>query len=156
MSDSTAVSPIANPTVPTTYTVTITDDCESTPLVMQITVRVAPVPEPQHLVLDPDQCEPAVFTIVNTTDPSMSQYVYWLVDGEHQYINQDTIVTPTFYEGQYDIQMIVTSYEGCIDSVTWTDALNVMPKPRADFKYSPDPITMFNTGDIAFIDHHIH
>lgn len=134
-----------DPMVTTDYTVTITDGCESTPLVLTTNVRVAPLPVPQYLVLDPEQCEPAVFTIVNTTDPTMSQYNYWLVDGDQQFINQDTIVTDTLMAGLYDIQMIITSFEGCVDSLTFYDALDVKPKPVADFNHSPNPVTMFNT-----------
>ena len=35
--------------------------------------------------------------------------------------------------------------DGCIDSTTFTDTLVVMQTPVADFKWSPDPVTMFNT-----------
>ncbi len=134
-----------NPPVTQDYTVTITDGCETTPLVMTTNVYVAPLPVPQYEVLDPEQCEPAVFHIVNTTDPALSQYNYWLVDGHYEYVNMDTIVTPEFYEGTYDIQMIITSYLGCIDSTTFTAALNVKPKPVANFQHSPNPVKMFNT-----------
>jgi gliding motility-associated-like protein len=137
-----------NPPSTTDYTVTITDGCETTPLVLTTNIFVAPLPVPQYEVLDPEQCEPAIFHVVNTTDPALSQYVYWLVDGEHQYLNQDTIVTPEFYEGTYDIQMIVTSFEGCVDSTTFYDALNVKPKPIASFQHSPNPVQMFNTNVI--------
>ncbi len=134
-----------NPPVTTDYTVTITDGCESTPLVMQTNVRVAPLPVPQYEVLDPDQCEPAVFHIVNRTDPSMSEFNYWWIEEDQEFINMDTIVTDSMYFGLYDMQMIITSYEGCVDSLTFIDALNVKPKPVADFRYSPNPVTMFNT-----------
>ena len=96
-----------DPVLTTTYTVTITDQCESTPLVMTTNVRVAPLPVPAYTVLDPEQCEPAVFHIVNSTDPTMSQFNYWLVDGDQQFINQDTITTDSLYLGLYDIQMII-------------------------------------------------
>ncbi|NRA12932.1 MAG: gliding motility-associated C-terminal domain-containing protein [Crocinitomicaceae bacterium] len=140
------------PGVTTTYTVTITDQCESTPLVMITNVRVAPLPVPTYTVLDPEQCEPAVFHIVNTTDPTMSQYNYWLVDGNQQFINQDTITTDSLWAGLYDMQMIITSYEGCVDSLTFLEALNVKPKPVADFKHSPNPVLMFNT-DVLFTNY---
>lgn len=133
------------PAVTMDYSVTITDGCESTPLVMGTNVRVAPLPVPQVDVLNPVQCEPAIFDIVNTTDPALSQYNYWLVDGTQQFLNQDTITTAEMWAGQYDVQLVVTSYEGCVDSVTWDELLNVDPKPVADFKYSPNPILMFNT-----------
>lgn len=134
-----------NPAVTTDYTVTITDGCESTPLVMMTNVRVAPLPVPQINVLNPVQCEPAVFDIVNTTDPTLSAFNYWLVDGQHGFVNQDTISTPPLYAGDYDVQLVVTTYEGCVDSVTFTDVLHVDPKPVADFKYTPNPVLMFNT-----------
>lgn len=135
----------ANPPVTQDYIVTVTDGCETSPVVMATNIFVAPLPDPQYQVLDPEQCEPAVFHVVNTTDPALSQYNYWLVDGEYEYVNQDTIVTPEFYEGTYDIQMIITTYEGCIDSTTFIAALNVKPKPVASFQHSPNPVKMFNT-----------
>lgn len=134
-----------NPPQTTLYTVTITDQCETTPLVMQTQVYVAPLPVPQYEILDPEQCEPAVFHIVNTTDPAMSQYNYWYIEPQQYYVNQDTIVTDTMMAGLYDMQMVVTSYLGCIDSVTFIDAIDVKPKPIANFKHSPNPVLMFNT-----------
>lgn len=140
--DSITVSPMET----TNYTVTVTDECESTPLVMNVTVRVAPLPVPSYTILNPFQCEPAIFDIVNTTDTIMSQYIYWMVDGEQQFLNQDTIQTEELWGGQYDIQMIATSYEGCVDSITFTDAINVEYVPEANFNFSPSPVTMYNTN----------
>ena len=134
-----------NPSDSTEYTVTISDGCESTPFEISTFVYVAPLPVPEYTVTNPNQCEPAVFEIINITDPALSQHVYWLIDGEHQYVSQDTIVTPVFMAGEYDIQMIVTSYDGCVDSLTFVDALTVQPKPTAAFGYSPNPVQMFNT-----------
>lgn len=135
-----------NPAVTTDYTVTITDGCESTPLVLETNVRVAPLPVPDYYVTNPEQCEPAVFEVINTTDPTLSQYVYWLVDNDEQFINQDTIYTQEFMAGDYDLQMIVTTYEGCVDSLTFEDAFTVMPRPEAKFSHSPNPVQMFNTN----------
>ncbi|MDG1333766.1 MAG: gliding motility-associated C-terminal domain-containing protein [Crocinitomicaceae bacterium] len=134
-----------NPPSTTDYTVTITDGCESTPLVMTTTVTVAPLPVPSVNVLNPVQCEPAIFDIVNTTDPSLSQFTYWLVDGTQQFLNQDTITTAPLWAGEYDVQLVVTSYDGCVDSLTWVELLSVDPQPVADFKYTPNPVLMFNT-----------
>ncbi|TNF50361.1 MAG: gliding motility-associated C-terminal domain-containing protein [Bacteroidetes bacterium] len=127
------------------YTVTISDGCESTPLVLTKNIYVSPLPTPSFTVLNPEQCEPAIFSIVNTTDPALSSNVTWIVNGIDQYIDQDTITTNQFWGGQYDVQMIITSFEGCVDSLHLEDVLNVRFKPEADFKYSPSPVTMFNT-----------
>lgn len=145
----------ANPGSTQDYTVTISDECETTPLVLQTNIYVAPLPVPAYSVLDPEQCEPAEFTIVNTTNPDLSEYVYWLVDGEQVFINQDTILTDSLWAGYYDIQMIVTTDLGCVDSLTFNDALNVKPRPIADFKYSPNPVTMFNT-DVFFQNYSVN
>ena len=139
------------PTVTTTYTLTITDGCESTPFVLTTDVRVAPVPVPTYFVTNPIQCEPAEFEIINTTDPTMSEFVYWEVDGL-PYLNEDTITSQELMAGNYDIFMIVTSYEGCVDSITYSNALHVDPIPDALFHFSPDPITMFNT-DVTFLNY---
>jgi gliding motility-associated-like protein len=101
---------------------------------------------PQYEVLDPYQCEPAVFHIVNTTDPSMSQYVYWVVDNDQVFVNQDTITTDSLWNGVYDMQMVVTSYQGCVDSTTFVGALEVNAETIANFQFSPNPVTMFNAG----------
>jgi len=144
-----------NPPVTTQYTVTITDQCETTPLVMQTEVYVAPLPVPQYEVLDPEQCEPAVFHIVNTTDPALSQYNYWFVEPNMEYINQDTITTDTLMAGSYDMQMIITSYLGCVDSLYFDDALTVRPKPIAKFLHNPNPVLMFNT-DVYFTNYSVN
>lgn len=145
----------ANPPATQDYIVTITDECETTPLVLQTNIYVAPLPVPDYFVVDPIQCEPAEFTIINTTDPALSEYVYWLIDGEQEFLNQDTILTDSLWAGYYDIQMIVTTDLGCVDSLTFEDALHVKPKPIADFKYSPSPVLMFNT-DVFFQNYSIN
>ncbi|NVK63222.1 MAG: gliding motility-associated C-terminal domain-containing protein [Flavobacteriales bacterium] len=125
------------------YTVTISDGCESTPVDLLTNVYVAPLPVPSVNVLNPNQCEPAQFQIVNTTPNTL--YSYWLVDGNQQFVNQNTIVTWDMYAGSYDLQLVITSTDGCVDSATFTDLLVVDPLPEANFGYSPNPVLMFNT-----------
>lgn len=132
-----------SPTVSTAYTVTISDGCESTPIMFNTNVHVAPLPIPSVSVLNPNQCEAAVFQIDNTTPNTMNSY--WLVGGEQEFVDQNTIVTWDMYAGSYDVQLIITSTDGCIDSTTFVDLLTVDPLPVANFNYSPNPILMFNT-----------
>ena len=139
------------PSITTTYTVTINDGCESSPLILSTDIRVAPLPVPTYLVTNPIQCEPAEFEIINTTGPTMSQFVYWEVDG-FPYLNQDTILSQELMAGNYDIFMIATSYEGCVDSILYPNALHVDPIPEALFHFTPDPVMMFNT-DVTFLNY---
>lgn len=145
MGQGTAMNISANPPVTQTYTVTITDACESTPLVLTTEVEVALLPIPLISSPDPSICEPASFELTNMTDPTMVQSVSWIISDGQFFMDQETISTALMPAGSYDVQMIVTSPQGCIDSLTITDYLVVYPLPVANFNWSPNPVTMFNT-----------
>lgn len=145
----------ANPPATQTYTVIVADACESTPLILTTEVIVAPVPVPQFTVVDGSICEPAVFEIVNTTDPSMVASAQWHVSDGQSFIALDSVTTIPMYEGSYSVQLIVTSPEGCIDSVTYAGFLVSNPKPVAEFNWSPNPVQMFNT-EVLFSNQSVH
>ncbi|MCC6700619.1 MAG: gliding motility-associated C-terminal domain-containing protein [Fluviicola sp.] len=134
-----------SPMTTTTYTVTIDDACETTPLVLQTQIITYPLPVPLIAVDEPIKCEPASFTLTNMTDPTMSANIIWNISDGQQFIDQNTIVPADLWAGNYDVQLIVTSPNGCIDSTTFNSFLTVQSKPEADFNWSPDPVTMFNT-----------
>jgi gliding motility-associated-like protein len=135
----------ANPPITQVYSVEMRDGCESTPITRSMTVTVAPVPDPQFVVDVDKECEPAVFELVNTTDPAMSSHTYWELSDGQIYSEQDTVITSEMMAGMYNVQLIVASPDGCIDSVTYIHFLNSHPQPVADFRYSPNPVKMFNT-----------
>lgn len=134
-----------NPAVTETFEVTINDVCETTPIVLDVEVTVAPLPVPSMQSLDPSICEPAAFNLMNTTDPSMVQNVTWILSDGQFYVNQNDVITDPMPAGSYDVQMIVVSPDGCIDSITNYDYLTVYPLPTANFNWSPNPVQMFNT-----------
>lgn len=138
------------PTDTTTYTVTITDVC-GTSLVLSSIVNVAPIPVPSYLVTNPNQCEPAVFEIINTTDPTQSQTIEWVINGTQQVINQQTVYTDPLMAGSYPIQMTVTSAAGCTQTVTFQNALVVEAPPVAAFSYTPNTPTSLD-AEVAFIN----
>lgn len=129
----------------TIYSVTIHDVCETTPITISGTINAHAVPFPQIAVDSNTKCEPAEFVLTNMTDSLMSQSTIWRISNGDEFMDVDSLTTtPTLY-GNYDVQLIVTSPDGCIDSTTWYNYLNVHQTPIADFKWSPDPVTMFNT-----------
>lgn len=134
----------ANPPQTTQYSVTIDDACESTPIVLTTNVILAPLPVPLISVDLDNECEPATFVLTNETDPLMNGQNYWLLSDGQYFQNQQTIVTDEMWSGLYDVQLVVTSPFGCIDSTTFIDYLTVHPKPVADFRHSPNPAYMFN------------
>ncbi len=140
-----------NPAVTTTYTATITDACESTPLVLATEVFVAPVPEPAFTVVDDHICEPAQFELVNDTDPAMVGGYYWILSDGQASANESPYITDSMYHGSYNVQLVVTSPYGCIDSLKKLDFITSDRMPIADFAWSPNPIKMFNT-DVYFMN----
>ena len=130
----------------TAYTVTITDNCESTPVVLTTLVNLFPLPDVQFSVDDPAKCVPAIFTFSNDTDPTLTDNFFWY------FSNGETVMNMTDFEvefntvGQYDVQLLVVSTDGCIDSLTENDFLTVYPKPIANFSYLPATVTVLNTS----------
>lgn len=134
----------ANPPQTTQYSVTVTDACESTPLVLTTNVILAPLPDPQISVDLDNECEPATFVLTDETDPLLDAQNYWVLSDGQIFQNQESIVTDEMWAGLYDVQLVVTTPFGCIDSTTFYNYLTVHPKPVADFRHSPNPAYMFN------------
>lgn len=127
------------------YQVTITDNCESTPLVLTSEVFVSPVPVPSFTVDTTAKCEPAVFELSITSPAGTWSNSAWNIANGQFYLDQDTVYNGALSSGSYDVQLILTNQQGCIDSVTYPQFLNAMKLPEAIFRFSPGQPTMFNT-----------
>jgi len=134
-----------NPSSLTNYTVTITDGCETSPLILYTNVDVYPLPVPSIFTADTSICEPAVFNIASTTDGALVEHLYWEISNGQTFTDQEIITSDPLENGFYSVQLIVESPQGCIDSTTFVNFLTVYPEPVADFNYSPNPVSMFNT-----------
>ncbi len=136
---------LLNPSATTTYTVEVSDGCESTPVTVTSEIEVLPLPVPLISTLSPAVCEPANFVVQSNTDPNMVEHLYWTISDGQQFTDQESITTASMNAGNYNIQLIVESPNGCIDSTTFFNFLTVYPNPTANFTYSPNPVKMFNT-----------
>ncbi len=137
------------------YTVTITDACESSPLVLSNVITVDPVPVPTFIADTTEKCEPAEFDLHITTDTADFVTASWILSDGQFYSNVDTIQTTPMMEGTYSVQVIMTNQYGCIDSVTYPNYLVSHPLPVAKFKYYPGIPTMFAT-DVNFTNFSIN
>lgn len=127
------------------YTLTVSDNCETTPVTLTSEVVVEPLPEVMFSVTEPALCTPAVFEVINNTDPNMVDQTYWYVNSGHSYANLDTINPDITSPGVYDVKLVVVSPAGCVDSLSVNNFLEVYALPEVRFTYTPNPTTVLNT-----------
>ncbi|MCO5260524.1 MAG: gliding motility-associated C-terminal domain-containing protein [Crocinitomicaceae bacterium] len=139
----------ANPPQTQQYIATISDVCETTPLILTTQVYVAPLPEPKMSVVTPELCEPASFELHYETDMTMTSSYTWFYPKNKTATNEPIVFTDSLMAGKYDVSLIVISPLGCVDSIKMVDYLTVQPRPTANFTWSPNPVKVFNT-DVYF------
>lgn len=130
----------------TTYVVQISDGCESTPLSLssQISIiEITPLIEASSYTA----CEPAMFFLTNLTPVDQVQSLLWEINGI-EFTNNNEILLSSLMAGVYDVSLVLTTPEGCVDSTIYQDYLTVFPKPVASFMYSPSELNMFNTNTV--------
>ncbi len=146
---------LVSPPATQNYTVTITDACESTPLVLTNLITVSPLPVPSFIADTTERCEPAEFEVYVTTPPADFVSASWLISDGQFYANMDTINTSAMMEGLYNVQLVLVNQYGCIDSVTYPNYLVSHPLPVSAFKFYPSTPTMFNT-EVTFTNFSVH
>ena len=109
------------------------------------TVTIGQAPVPTFTVGSPLACEPIQFVLTNTTDPAQTATTHWLISDGQEFFNTNNVITAPMNAGDYDVQLIVTSPQGCVGSVTLTDVFPFVAQPIANFTWSPSPVLMFNT-----------
>jgi len=138
-----------SPVVSTIYCVTVSDGCESTPITVCDSVVASPNP-PVSFISDINSgCYPITVNFTNTTSSSLVGTVFW--DFGNGSTTTSTGVVGTTYPDPicYDVSLIVTSPEGCVDSLTQPNMICVDDYPIADFTMNPNP-TNLNETVIAF------
>ena len=117
-----------------TYTVNILDTCNITHT-PTINVKVFPNPVAKFGLLDSAGCAPFFAQFINQSTNAATYQ--WSVDGNtlvNDFEPQHTYDIP----GKYSVQLIATSADGCTDTKSVINIVNVGDKPIVDFEYSPD------------------
>lgn len=143
-------------TVPsnTTYTVGVMDACQTIPLILTTSINILDFQVPMFTVDDVTQCEPAVFNLQNTMDPSLIETSVWTISNGASYVDQNEISLTNYATGTYSVTLSVTSKSGCVDEITLTNGLIVYPNPIANFTFTPTDVYMFNTN-VDFVNQSI-
>lgn len=136
-------STMATPFVTQNYVVKLTDNCGSPAVYDTVTVTVHPIPTPDFMAEGAvEGCEPFDVTLLNLTNPA--QFCSWTI-GNRATATGFTVNVLDLPAGKYDVTLTVRSPQGCVNTVTMTDYLTVIPKPIAKFSMTPNPTTVFNT-----------
>lgn len=139
-----------NPSVTTTYTVTVTDNCLTPAATAQVTITVNPLPVVSFVADILQGCTPVVTNFTNTTDPALTGNCSWnFGDGNtsNNCVASHTFATP----GCYNITLTVTSPAGCVGSLTQNSYICVFPYPVADFTFGPQPADIMDP-EINFVN----
>tara|TARA_R110002050_G_scaffold221441_1_gene357286 strand:- start:70290 stop:75584 length:5295 start_codon:yes stop_codon:yes gene_type:complete len=141
--------PTASPSTSTTYTVKVTDNCE-TPAATD-TVRITVQPLPTMGFYAPDTtigCEPFDVSLINTSSPV--QFAEWTIGTDITAHGYKADITDLL-AGVYDVKLRIVTPFGCENELIKSKFITVYPKPTAKFSLDPNQTTVFNTK-IQFTD----
>jgi len=133
----------------TQYCVVMTEACGSP---QSDSCLIVTFPTPIVPLLTPDKfstCIPGEFTFSNTSDNSGEIATMYTLfsEGSVYMLNGTDPVTITFdNSGLYHVDLTVTSIYGCVYTNTITNIVHALPLPVANFNFSANPSTVFETS----------
>lgn len=131
-------NPVAFPTTATTYTVTVTDanGCSETD---DLAIGIYPAPAISFSALPLNGCEPLPVNFTDHTTPTIASWI-WTFGDIISGSNTSSAQNPShLYEnsGLFDVTLSVVTTDGCTDTVTVPDMIEVYPNPTAYFLLNP-------------------
>lgn len=139
----------STPITTTTYSVTVSDGCGSTPVSLQQTIVVETQPTFQINTNPTEGCEPLT---VNFSASNLSAYTVTWNMGDGSAINSGLSYSHTYTnDGVYTIIVYATSGQGCVYSDTLNNFITVYNTPDALYVFSPQNPVKPNT-EIQFTD----
>jgi gliding motility-associated-like protein len=134
---------LAYPNQTTTYTITLTDNCGTTPVSQQVEMQVLPLPIVNFSASPLSGCAPLSGTLNNFSFNTAN--CVWTVN--NQFFSNNCSASFDFQAaGQYTVSLTIEDNQGCINSDS--TFITVFENPIADFFYMPDSITILNPNVI--------
>jgi gliding motility-associated-like protein len=141
--NATASSATVSPVQTTTYTVTVADNCGTPSASDAVTVIVNPLPDVGFIPLPVSGCVPLEVSFIdNTTTAAGSEY-HWDFGDSYS----DSVMNPvhTYTEvGSYNVNLTVTTPQGCRSSLLQPRAVTVYPLPIASFISDPQKASILH------------
>jgi len=153
LSNPVSSNPIANPTVTTTYTLTVLDanGCSGTD---DIVVTVHPLPDVDFATNVETGCQPLLIQFTDLSTPNIASWSWQLGDPLSGVNNTSTLQNPTHvYEqtGSYSVTLSVVTIYGCTGQISYPNLITVYPVPNADFDFYPNQADI-NNPVLNFVD----
>jgi gliding motility-associated-like protein len=133
----------------TQYCVTMSEACGSPTTDSCMTLTFPEEIVPSFLTDIPAACAPATFQFMNNSNNQTEIATVLLEFGD----GNDTLLigsagTPHIYEndGIYSAEATITSIYGCVTNGQFPDIVEVIAIPDADFNFSSNPATIFETS----------
>lgn len=135
--------PIASPTEDMMYTLSLKDNCGSPEVIDSIKIEILPQPIVDFSADSLEGCPPFEVVFENKTNDSY-RCVWSFGDGSKA-ATCEAVSKVYSRTGIYDVTLKVTSLDGCVDSLSKADYLNIYPVPMASFSMNPQPATLMDT-----------
>jgi gliding motility-associated-like protein len=110
------------------------------------TLVVNPTPLVAFKATEYGSCNPLETMFINNTDSKFQGKAEWSLGRGKVSTEWDNVNASYTSSGYYDIELTVTSNEGCMDTLLKEDYVQVYPDPVVDFIYQPNPATLSNSG----------
>lgn len=145
-------SPTASPLVSTIYTVTVTDANGCT-AVDSVDLTVLPQPNANFIGDVLTGCTPLCVNLTDQSSISAGQLTgwIWIVEGQSTSPNQNETYCFTT-GGNYDVSLIVTSDQGCVDTTTQVDYINTDDGAEASFTILPSKSVVPLGTELTFVN----
>lgn len=125
-----------------TLCVTVSDGCETPPVISCIAITVLHTPALEVTADTVFGCRPFAvsFSLRDTTHGATVQWHF----GDGAVSETGTLVDHIYNRSdRFDVTPVVTWPNGCVTDTTLQDLVQVIPVPRPEFSYKPDPLTIF-------------
>jgi len=130
----------------TTFTLVVTDGCETPPGNGSVTVTTYDVPLVQIAADTTSGCEPVDVVFTNNTDPTLLASAIWDLGNGQTFSGAGTIVSTTYEDpGCYDVFVQITTVDGCLTDTTLSNYICVYEIPVAGFSFEPQDPDMLNS-----------
>jgi gliding motility-associated-like protein len=135
--------------------VTMSEDCPSPTTTQCMNISTAPDIYPALMASSIDGCYPVEVDFTNITNNPMVQSTDWIFSDDGSTITaqgNDPVNYVFENPGVFNVDMVITSVDGCVYDTTYSQLITVYDHPDANFVSTPNPLTIYET-EAHFIDY---